>query len=286
MPIDRDRLRAWPFEPVEQSYGERDTMLYALAIGLGAEPTDPRQLGFVYERDLQALPTMAVILGYPGFWLRDARTGVDWRRVVHGEQGIELYRPLPVAGTVIGRTRVVDVIDKGRDKGALLFTERELTEKTTGALLCRLTATTVLRGDGGFGGPSGPVPQPHAIPDRPPDLACRFPTLPQSALLYRLCGDRNQLHADPAAAEEAGFPRPILHGLCTFGIVGHAVLREVCGYDPKRLRKLRGRFTAPVFPGESILTEIWCDGGVVSLRASVAERRKVVLDHGRAEVVD
>jgi acyl dehydratase len=286
MPIDRDKLLAWPFEEVEQRYEERDTILYALGIGLGAEPTDPRQLRFVYEQGLQALPSMGVILGYPGFWLRDARSGADWRRLVHGEQSIEILKPLPPAGTVLGMTRVRDVIDKGPDRGALVFTEREVRDKASGELLCRLASTTFLRGDGGFGGPAGPVPAPHPIPDRPAEESCELATLPQAALIYRLSGDRNPLHADPAVAEKGGFPRPILHGLCTFGVAGHALLRTVCDYKPERLRNLQGRFTAPVFPGETIVTEIWRDGASVSFRASVKERGKVVLDHGKATIAD
>ena len=286
MPIDREQLLGWPFEEVEQRYDERDTILYALGIGLGAEPTDPRQLRFVYEEGLQALPSMGVILGYPGFWLRDPRSGADWRRLVHGEQSIEILRPLPPSGTVLGMTRVRDVIDKGPDRGALVFTEREVRDKASGELLCRLSSTTFLRGDGGFGGPAGPVPAPHLIPDRPADESCDLATLPQAALIYRLSGDRNPLHADPAVAAKGGFPRPILHGLCTFGIAGHALLRTVCDYKPERLRSLQGRFTAPVFPGETIVTEIWRDDAIVSFRASAKERGKVVLDHGRATIVD
>jgi acyl dehydratase len=284
MPIDRDKLLAWPFEEVEQRYDERDTILYALGIGLGADPTDPRQLRFVYEEELQVLPSMGVILGYPGFWLRDPRTGADWRRLLHGEQSIDVLKPLPAAGTVLGTTRVLDVIDKGPDRGALLFSERLVRDKASGALLCRLHATTVLRGDGGFGGPAGPVPAPHVIPDRPADDICALATLPQAALLYRLSGDRNPLHADPVLAAKAGFARPILHGLCTFGIAGHALLRTLCDYRPERLMSLKGRFTAPVFPGETIMTEMWRDGPVISFRASVKERGKVVLDHGKATI--
>jgi acyl dehydratase len=286
MPIDRDRLLAWPFEEVEQRYDERDTILYALGIGLGAEPSDPRQLRFVYEQGLQALPSMGVILGYPGFWLQDPRSGADWRRLVHGEQSIEILKSLPPAGTVLGMTRVRDVIDKGPERGALIFTEREVRDKASGELLCRLSSTSFLRGDGGFGGPTGPVPAPHPIPDRPADESCELATLPQAALIYRLSGDRNPLHADPAAAAKGGFPRPIMHGLCTFAIAGHALLRAVCDYKPERLRSLHGRFTAPVYPGETIVTEIWRDGPSVSFRASVKERGKVVLDHGTATIAD
>ncbi len=284
MPIDRDKLLNWPFEAIEHRYTERDTMLYALGIGLGADPLDAGQLQFVFEENLRALPTMGVVLGHPGFWLQDPRTGADWRRLLHGEQSITLLKPLPAAGTVIGRTRVTEVIDKGEGKGALVFAEREVFEKESGDLLCRLAMTTFLRGDGGFGGPPGPVPAPHPIPDRPADMTCRLPTLPQAALIYRLSGDRNPLHADPKLAEKAGFARPILHGLCTFGIAGHALLRSLCGYRVERFLGMQGRFTAPVFPGETIVTEIWRDGAEISFRASVEERGKVVLDHGRAEI--
>lgn len=285
MPIDRATLLNWNFPDVEQHFTERDTILYALGLGLGADPVDREQLRFVYEAGLRALPTMGVILGYPGFWLRDPRTGADWKRLLHGEQAITLHKTLPPAGAIIGRSRVLDVIDKGRDKGAFVFVERKVFEKQSGDLLCTLNATSILRGDGGFGGPPGPMQEPHAIPDRPADLRLESPTLPQAALIYRLTGDMNPLHADPEIARAAGFPRPILHGLCTFGIVGHALLRMVCGYDPGKLRSLRARFTAPVFPGETIVTEIWRDGPICSFRASVAERQKIVLGNGRAEVI-
>lgn len=286
MPINRNTLLNWKFPEVEHRYTERDTILYALALGLGADPIDPEQLKFVYQAKLRALPTMGVILGYPGFWLSDPKTGADWKRLLHGEQSITLHQPLPAAGAVVSRTRVVDVIDKGVEKGAFVFVERKVYDKTSDALLCSLNATSVLRGDGGFGGPAGPTPEPHPIPDRPADLRLETTTLPQAALIYRLTGDMNPLHADPEIAKAAGFPRPILHGLCTFGIAGHAVLRLACGSNPDRLRSLQARFTAPVFPGETIVTEVWRDGPICSFRASVAERQKVVLGNGRAEISD
>jgi acyl dehydratase len=284
MPINRDTLLSWKFPEVEHRYTERDTILYALALGLGADPIDPEQLKFVYQAKLRALPTMGVILGYPGFWLSDPKTGADWKRLLHGEQSITLHQPLPAAGVVVSRSRVVDVIDKGVEKGAFVFVERKVYDKPSDALLCTLNATSVLRGDGGFGGPAGPTPEPHPIPDRPADLQLETTTLPQAALIYRLTGDMNPLHADPEIAKAAGFPRPILHGLCTFGIAGYALLRLACGSDPNRLRSLKARFTAPVFPGETIVTEVWRDGPICSFRASVAERQKVVLGNGRAEI--
>lgn len=283
MPIDYERLLNWPFPDLEHTYTDRDTILYALGLGLGADPLDMDQLQFVYEDGLKALPTMAVVLGYPGFWLKDPATGADWKKVLHGEQGVQIFKPLPAAATVIGRTRVTSIVDKGADKGALLFSERDVFDKATGDLLCRLTGTSFLRGDGGFGGPSGPVPEPHKLPERAPDLEVALPTIPQAALIYRLSGDYNPLHADPRVAATAGFKAPILHGLCTFGVVGHALVKAIGGYKPESLKRMDARFTSPVYPGETIVTEIWRGEGAVSFRAKVRERDLVVLANGRAE---
>jgi acyl dehydratase len=212
MPINPETLLNWHFPELEHSYAERDTMLYALGLGCGADPLDQGQLQFVYEDGLRALPSMAVVLGYPGFWISDPGTGVDWKKVLHGEQDITIFKPLPAAGTVIGRTRVTGVFDKGKEKGAVLVSERDVIDKASGDLLCRLTSTTMMRGDGGFGGSSGPLPAPHPLPDRAPDQTASIATLPQAALIYRLSGDYNPLHADPAVARSGGFDRPILHG--------------------------------------------------------------------------
>ncbi|MCE2483090.1 MAG: MaoC family dehydratase N-terminal domain-containing protein [Alphaproteobacteria bacterium] len=284
MALDYDRLRNWEFADVEHAYGTTDTILYALGVGLGADPLDARQLRFVYEEDLLALPTMAVVLGAPGFWLKEQDTGVDWVRVLHGEQGLVLHRPLPPEGTAIGSTRVTGILDKGADKGALIYTEKVLIDKASGETVATTTSTTFARGDGGFGGPTGPSPRPHPIPERAPDLACDLPTVPQAALIYRLSGDRNPLHADPEVARAAGFKAPILHGLCTLGAAGHALLKSCCDYDPARFRSLKLRFSAPVYPGETIRTEMWRDGAIVSFRSRALERDAVVLDNGRAEV--
>ena len=285
MPIDPEALRQWPIAEIEHSYTARDTMLYALGLGCGADPLDESQLQFVYESRLQALPSMAVVLGYPGFWIGDPATGADWKKVLHGEQAIEIFKPLPAVATVIGQSRITGLFDKGKDKGAVLVSERDVIDKSNGDVLCRLTSTTMLRGDGGFGGPSGPLPTPHPLPDRASDQTVSIATLPQAALIYRLSGDYNPLHADPAVARSGGFEKPILHGLCTFGVVCRALLDAVCGNDPSKLRKMQVRFSAPVFPGETIVTELWKEaGGVVSFRARVRERDLVVITNGRAEV--
>ena len=285
MTIDYDKLMGWKFADSVQSYTKRDTMLYALGLGLGADQNDEQQLQYVYEDGLKALPTMAVVLGGSGNWLRDPASGVDYLKVVHGEQWLALHQPLPPEGAVVGRSRVTAVIDKGAGKGALIYVERKLFEQATGAPLATLTMSTFARGNGGFGGPaSGPTPPLHAVPEGAPQRVCDLATLPRQALIYRLSGDYNPLHADPKVARAAGFPMPILHGLCSYGVAGHAIVKTCCGYDANRLVSLQLRFSAPVFPGETIRTEMWQEGRVISFRCRVLERDVVVLSNGRAEV--
>jgi acyl dehydratase len=284
MAIDYDKLLALKIPDAEHSYGDKDTMLYALGVGLGHDPADRAQLDFVYEKNLKALPTFACLLGYPGFWVRDLDTGIDWVKIVNGEQGFKLNAPVKPRGTVVGKTRIVDVIDKGEGKGAVVYTERKITDKASGELIATVTQTTFCRADGGFGGPPRESPPSHKVPERAPDLVCDLGTRPEMALVYRLSADLNPLHADLDVAKAAGFPRPILHGLGTFGVVGHALLKSVCNYDPGRFTAMSGRFSAPVFPGETIRTEIWRDGNVVSFRSLVPERNIVAMSNGRAEI--
>jgi len=281
MPFDYDTLKAWPFEPVQQELTPRDVITYALGVGYGFDPTDERQLRFVYEADLAAPPTLAAVVGHPGFWMRDPGTGVDWRRVLHAEQAIELHTPLPVGGTVVGTSRVEAIVDKGAEKGSIVYVARTV-EDRAGRLLATVRQATFCRGDGGLAQSDEPPPPPPRLPATEPDATCDLPTIPQAALLYRLSGDLNPLHADPAIAAAAGFPRPILHGLCTYGVAGHAILRACCDYDPTALRSLFARFTAPVFPGETIRTELWRGAGEITFRCRVLERDAVVLTNGRA----
>lgn len=290
MPIDYDRLLNREFPTVEHTFTARDTALYALSVGLGADPVDERQLPFVYEKNLRALPFMAGVLAYPGLWIREPDTGLDWEHALHSEQGVEFLAPLPIEGTVVAKTRVTGIVDKGEGRGALIYTERTGVDRASGTELFKVYHTTFARRDGGFGGPAGPVREPQAIPDRAPDLTCDLPTLPQQALLYRLNGDPNPHNADPAAARAAGFERPILQGLCTFAIGGHAVLRACLDYDAARMQSLHVRLSAPVYPGETLRTEIWRglegDGGgeTVAFRTRSVERDVVVLNNGRADL--
>jgi acyl dehydratase len=286
MAIDYHKLKNWPFQEVVQNYTAKDCILYALGLGLGGDPLDAQQLRFVYEENLQMLPTMPVVLGSPGFWIKNQATGIDWKSVLHGEQSLTIHRPPRASGTVVGKTRIEEIVDKGPGKGALIYSRRDLYDQPSGELLCSLSSTSFCRAEGGFGGPSGPTRAPHELPARAPDLSCDLPTLPQAALIYRLSGDYNPLHADPAVAAAAGFKQPILHGLCTYGVAGHAILKTLCGYDPTRLRRLDVRFSSPVYPGETIRTEIWNEGpGRAGFRSRVVERDTVVLNNGLAEYV-
>lgn len=283
MAVDYQHLLNYPIPEVRHRYTRRDTQLYALGLGLGADPTDEAQLRYVYEDDLRVFPTYPVVLAQPGFWWKRPDTGVDWVRIVHGEQGLVIHKLPPVEGELIGRTCVTRIVDKGAGKGLLAYTERTVWDAATGERLVTLPGTTFLRGDGGIGGPKGPVPPVHTLPDRAPDQTVELNTLPQAALIYRLSGDDNPLHADPKVARIAGFDRPILHGLCTMGVAAHAVLK-IAGYPADGIASLQVRFTSPVFPGETLTTDLWCDGHTWSFRTRVAQRDVVVLGNGRVEL--
>lgn len=286
MAIDPDRLIALRLPEVRQHYGWRDSILYALGTGYGMDPTDTAQLRFLDETRLLAVPTMANVLGYPGFWMRDLDTGIDWAKVVHGEQAMRLHRPLASEGDVIGRSRIVDIVDKGAGKGALVYVERRIRDASDGAPIATLLQTVFCRGDGGFGGKSTASRPVRALPERAPDLTLALPTQPQTALIYRLSGDLNPLHADPAVARAAGFDRPILHGLASFGVAGHALLARLCGYDPARFLAIEGRFSAPVYPGETISVDIWQNDigqngiGQAAFRAHVEARGVTAITGG------
>ena len=200
-------------------------------------------------------------------------------RLVHGEQSMTLHAPLPVEGIVRAKTRVSEIIDRGAGKGALLYSGREILT-ADGTRLATVSGTVFLRGDGGFGGPAGPAKPPHPTPERAPDAIVDLPTRPEAALLYRLNGDLNPLHIDPQVAARAGFARPILHGLCTFGVVAHALLRTCCDYAPEKFGRMDMRFSAPVFPGETIRTEIFHEEGGAAFRARVVERDVIVGSNG------
>jgi acyl dehydratase len=287
MPISYEvyeKLLKHKFPDIRQTRVSKDTMSYALSVGMGFDPMDTGQLRYVYEEQLLSLPTMAVVICMPFGWIGKSGIGFGTRSV-QGHQTIILNKPVPVEGTFLGRTRIASVVDKGEGKGMLVTVERELVDEGRDELVATLTATSYCRGDGGFGGPTGPLRALHRMPDSFPQFTCDLPTVPQLALMYRLNGDPTPLHADPEFAKRAGFSRPIMHGLCTMGISCHALLKVLCDYDSARMRSLEARFTAPVFPGEMLRTEMWKEGAVVSFRTIVPERNNlVVLDNGRVEI--
>lgn len=281
MGLNYERLMAYRPADIAVSYGERECILYALGIGLGMDPMDTGALKFVYERaGLQAFPTMAVVLGWPGR-LTDPAFGVDERLVVAGDLKVVLHRPLPAQARLVSRPRIKEVIDKGAGNAAIILNTRDLLAED-GTPVATVDSSTFARKHGGFGGKMTETPAPPPVPQTPPVKICDLPTPPNLALLYRLNGDENPLHADPERAKVAGFDRPILHGAASFGVAAHAVLRTVADYRPERLASIEARFSKPVFPGETIRTEMWVEGDRVSFQCRVAARDAIVLSNGLA----
>jgi acyl dehydratase len=283
MPVDPARLLALELPDHECAWTQRDCQLYALATGFGQDPIDERELRYVFEGPgFQVSPSAAVTLYYDDRWMRES--GVDLAMSLHGEQRQLFHRPIPPEGRGRVSSRITGIYDKGPGRGLLVVCKQVLRDAGTGEPIATNVITNFARADGGIGYSSGTAPQPHAIPSRPPDAVVEAQTRPEQALLYRLCGDRNPLHADPATARAAGFARPILHGMCTYGFATRAVLQVACDYDASRLSGLGARLTAPVLPGDRVRTELWLDGDTVSFRTSVPAREAVVLNNGRADV--
>lgn len=277
------RLLELNIPDVEHSFDANQTILYALGVGVGADPLSARQLRYVYEADLSPLPSMAVVLGHPGFWPRDLDCGLDWRRIVHGEQTLALHRPLPVRGRVRASSRVIGVQDKGADRGCVVNYERRIwiDDEPTAVV----GQTLFCRGDGGKGSIGEALPALPATPERKADVSQHLRTLPQAALIYRLSGDLNPLHADPAAARHAGFERPILHGLATYGAAAFCLL-EAMETEPQHLRRLDCRFRAPVFPGDLLETSVWREANGIHFSVRAPDRDVDVISHGYAEFSD
>ena len=282
MPLTKDRLLSLPEHVETRTVTDTTLMLYALSVGMGAQPAE---LDFVLERGLRAVPSVATVIGYHDAWLDPA--GVPLAQVFHAAQALTLHRPLPVSGAVEVRNRLVGGVDKGPGRPALLFQETMIAPAGGGPAFVTGLSTLFVRDGGGMGGDFGrPAPVVHAVPDTAPASRHAIATRPDQALLHRLLGDRNPLHADPEAAAAAGFPAPILHGACTFGIACAALLREICGLDPARLASIEARFVGPVFPGERLECALWPapDGraDAVAFRLSAPERAATILDAGRA----
>ncbi|GAA5236461.1 3-alpha,7-alpha,12-alpha-trihydroxy-5-beta-cholest-24-enoyl-CoA hydratase [Verticiella sediminum] len=282
MPLDPQALASWRFPEVTQDYSDRDSLLYALSVGFGAVPTHPGEIDFVYEKQQRTVPTMAAVLCHPGVWLHNPAFGVTRNKVVHGEQRMRFHRPLPPAGRLRGTARVLAVEDKGIDKGAVVHLERSIAERDSGELYATIVHSTFCRADGGFGSGFGEAPALHVVPERPADVVVRLPTRADAALLYRLNVDRNPLHVDPTFASKAGFPRPILHGLCLYGIAARGLVQALLGWDCARLASLDVRFSGVFYPGETLELSLWQDKENISFVGRSAEREVVVLNNGLA----
>ncbi|BCB82776.1 MaoC family dehydratase [Phytohabitans suffuscus] len=265
----------WPAQ--SRAWSSTDALLYALGVGAGSDERFD-ELPFVTEnsvgRPQRVLPSFVVTLASLGL---DPRLGgFDLSQVLHAGMEIELRGALPPEGAVEAETVAEAVLDKGRD--ALVVVRTTLCEPATGAPLAVARSTSLVVGGGGFGGERGPAPARWQLPAGDPDVSVRMETRPEQALLYRLSGDRNPLHSDPVAAERAGFARPILHGLCTFGVAARALLHSCAGGDPDRFGRMSVRFTAPVFPGQELLVNAWKTDAGILFQARAGDR--VVLDRG------
>lgn len=280
MTFDPEKLWNKDFPVVQQTYTAKDCMLYALGVGMGIDPLNEETLRFVYEENLKVLPSQSAMMAHPGFWAKEEDTGLDWVKVLHAGQEIIMHKPFPHEGTVEAKTRITSVTDKGERIGALIVSDRVVSDVTTGEDICTLVTTLLARGDGGFGGERKATPKTDIIPKSESDMVCDLPTQPQQALIYRLTGDFNPLHVSPIVARNAGFKAPILHGLCTMGVATHALVKSCCNYDTSRFKRMRLRFCAPVYPGETIRTEIWINGNEIAFRCKSLEQDKVVINNG------
>ncbi|WP_213956892.1 MaoC/PaaZ C-terminal domain-containing protein [Variovorax sp. dw_954] len=278
------------FDVSEQRYDWRDCALYALGLGIGSDPLDEDELPYVYEERAQApVPSQCVVLGWPELWHADPATGIDWVRILHGEMGFELHRPLPLNASIRATHGIRAVVDKGVGRGALIHFDTDIADAHTGDALASLRSTQFLRGDGGCGSFGTAPPTPAALrDDAVPGVHVEYRTMPQAALLYRLVSrDYMPIHADPAVARSAGFERPISHGLNTMGLACRAALKHFSPGRPERLRAMFVRFAQPAFPGETIRIELFDEGdGLVRFRGMAVERKVVVLDRGECRFAD
>jgi acyl dehydratase len=281
MPINYDEIMSLKSENIEISYTDKDSILYGLGVGLGNDPMNIDELKYVYENGQIALPSMATNFQYHSSLLMSAK--LNFVMVVHGEQKLSIINPIPVSGDFLADMKVLNCFDKGASKGAIIDVETTVKLKSDGTEICKLISTTFARGDGGFDGPESP-PQEIFEPEGSPDLVDEITTKPDQALIFRLSGDYNPLHSDPNFAKAAGFPKPILHGLCTYGVACRSIVKTACDNDVKKLKSFNCRFSSPVFPGETIVTEMWKNGNDINFQSKVKERDKIILKNGVSEI--
>ena len=281
MPINYDEIMSMTSENVEISYSDKDSIIYSLGVGLGNDPMNLAELKYVYENSQVALPSMATNFQYHSPLLLKAN--INFILVVHGEQKLSFSNPLPVSGDFISNAKVIGCYDKGAGKGAIIDVETTINLKKDNTEICKLVSTTFARGDGGFGGPESPKSEIFR-PEGDPDFVHEIKTKPDQALIFRLSGDYNPLHSDPNFAKTAGFEKPILHGMCTYGIACRSLVESVCEGDATKLKKFDCRFSSPVYPGETIVTEMWKNGSKVYYQSKVKERDKIVIKNGVSEI--
>ncbi len=280
MPINPDAVGSRS-EPVRRAWTSKDALLYALGVGAGAaDPLDELELTTenTSGKPQRVLPTMAVVLGPMGGAFGSVGT-FNPAMLVHGEQGITLHREIPVEGELEAVSEITGIYDKG--KGAVIVSESTATLVGSGEPLFSTRMSAFIRGEGGWGGDRGPSGTPNQAPERAPDHTVTVQTRPDQALLYRLSGDRNPLHSDPAFAAMGGFDRPILHGLCTYGFTGRALLHALCDGDPARFTGMDARFSSPVMPGEALTVKAWLDGDGSAIFQTCGDDGRVVIDAGR-----
>jgi acyl dehydratase len=280
--VDIDRIANLTFASLHQQFDARDAILYALSLGYGTDPLNAADLKYLYEDRLQAVPAVCNVLCHPGFWLQEPSYAVDWKKIVHAEQAFTLHQPLPPSGRFRAEHRIIGLQDNGCARGAMLHLEKILYADGAAVPLASVRSSILLRGDGGQGGFGDSIASPPALPKREPDRVALIATQPNAALIYRLNGDWNPLHIDLAVANSAGFSRPILHGLCTMGIACRALVDQYCGSDPTRLSGLFTRFSAPVYPGNTLRFEFHESDTGIRFKSIAQEREAVVLDRCHA----
>ncbi|WP_050384467.1 MaoC/PaaZ C-terminal domain-containing protein [Bradyrhizobium pachyrhizi] len=284
MAINYEQLMVMKSLGQKFSYDDREVMLYAYGIGMGADPIDEEELAFVNEaaatpRPLKVVPTFASVAAWGAEPGDVGEMNLTRAMVLDGERDITFHKPLPTAAHITADSSVLAVYDKGKDKGAVIHLQT-VVKSRDGEQLATVMASWFARGDGGFGGPSDGQPAAHQVPSRAPDRVVDISTRPDQGLVYRLCGDRNPLHSDPEYARRAGFRRPILHGLCTYGITCRGVLQTYADYDPSAFKRHAARFSSAVYPGETVTLEMWKDGRVISFEAKVKARGVTVIKNG------
>lgn len=284
MAFDPDRLRNWNFGEQLQTYDARDAIVYALGVGLPIAPGESRDLEFLLEDRLKVLPSFAVTLATPGMWPKLPELEIDWVRVLHMAHAARFENPLPPQAEVASRASITELYDRGSEKGSVCILRRQVTDVRDGTVYCTIDQTVAMRGDGGFGGAPLPSVERPRMPDRAPDHVESVVTSPRAALIYRLSGDYNPLHADFDVARKAGYDRPILHGLASYGTACAVVLRAFCDGDPRRMKTLDLRFSGIVMPGDTLDFHCWKESGRILFEASVGGR--TIMDQGVCEVRD